>query len=98
MEEYSIKIFPLAQCDLLEIVDYLNELSPQAAIKYYDLIIEKIYSLRSMPQRCPLARQAHLRVRGFRILIIKKYIIFYIIKDKIVEIRRILYAKRQYDH
>ena len=49
MERFKIKIFPLAQKDLYEIVDYINTLSPQAAIKYYDLLVEKIGSIADMP-------------------------------------------------
>ena len=37
MERYDVKIFPAAQNDLRDIVDYLNTLSPDVAAKYYDL-------------------------------------------------------------
>jgi len=97
MEEYKVKIFPSAQNDLYDIVDYLNTLSPDAAIRYYDLIIEKIGTLTTMPERYPLAKDIQLRLRGYRTLFVKNYIVFYIINDKIVEIRRIIYAKRQYE-
>ena len=86
MEKYNIKIFPTAQNDLREIVEYINTLSPQTAIEYYDLIVEEIGSLSKMPKRCPLAKDTQLRLN----------IVFYIIMGKVVEIRRIIYAKRQY--
>ena len=97
MKEYSIRIFSEAENDLDEIVDYLATLSEQAALKYYGLIIEKIRTLTTMPERCLLAKDAQLRLRGFRTLVIKNYIVFYIIKGDTVEIRRILYARRQYE-
>jgi plasmid stabilization system protein ParE len=53
MEQYNIKIFPAAQADLRDIVDYLNTLTGEAAIRYYDLIIEKIETLVTMLKRCP---------------------------------------------
>jgi plasmid stabilization system protein ParE len=96
MEEYSIKVFPAAEEDLNEIIEYLNTLSPQAAVKYYDLIVEKIGTLASMPERCPLLKDAQLRLRGYRMLLVKDYAVFYVIQNKTVEIRRILYAKRNF--
>ena len=45
MEMYKIKIFPTARQDLEEVIEYLNTLSPDAALKYYDLLVDKIASL-----------------------------------------------------
>jgi len=97
MEQYNVKLFPSAQNDLKNIVDYLNTLSPVVALQYYDLIVEKVGSLRTMPERCALARDTQLRLRGYRLLHIENYIVFYIVNENTVEVRRILYAKRQYE-
>ena len=97
MERPEVKIFPAAQDDLREIVEYLNTLSPDAAVRYFDLIVEKVGSLAIMPERCPLAKDVQLRLRGYRTLVIEKYIVFCVVKNGVVEIRRILYAKRQYE-
>ena len=35
MENYKIKIFPRAKQDMEEVIDYLNTLSPDVALKYY---------------------------------------------------------------
>lgn len=53
MEQYEVKIFPTAKQDLLEIIDYLNTLSAEAALRYYDKLTEEIASLSHMPERCP---------------------------------------------
>jgi addiction module RelE/StbE family toxin len=97
MEQYNVKIFPVAQNDLKNIVDYLNTLYSDAAIRYYDLIIEKVETLKTMPERCPLAKDTQLRLRGYRMLFVNNYIVFYVISGKTIEIRRILYARRQYE-
>jgi plasmid stabilization system protein ParE len=97
MEPYSVKIFPTAQYDLRDIVDHINTLSSDAAIRYYDLIIENMATLTTMPERCPMAKDAQLRLRGYRTLLVKNYIVFYVINGRTVEIRRILYARRQYE-
>jgi hypothetical protein len=50
-----------------------------------------------MPERCPLAKDTQLRMRGYRTLLVKNYIVFYVINGKTVEVRRILFARRQYE-
>lgn len=97
MEEYNILIFPQAKQDLLDIIDYLNTLSPQAAIKQYDSIIEKIGSLAFMPNRCPMFKLPQLRQRGYRTLVVDNYSVFFIVNENTVEIRRILYGRRKYE-
>lgn len=97
MEHYKVRIFPTAQQDLKDIVDYLNTLSPEAATSYYDEIVEKVQSLSSMPERCPLCRDQQLKLRGYRKLIVRQYIVFFVIHADTVQIRRILYGRRQYE-
>jgi hypothetical protein len=48
----------------LDIIDYLNTLSPQAAIRQYDSIVEKVVSLTDIPNRCPMIKLPQLRQRG----------------------------------
>jgi len=96
MGKYKVKIYPAAQMDLNDIVSYLNTLSPQAAIRYYDLLVEKIGSLAEMPERCPFVRNIALKVKGYRYLIVENYLVFFVVKGDTVQIRRILYNKRQY--
>ena len=96
MDVYKVKIYPTAKQDLREIIDYLNTLSEQAALRYYDLLIEKIGSLSQMPFRCPKPRDIALAAKGYRYLIVEKYLVFYVVVGDTVQIRRILYAKRNY--
>lgn len=96
MEKYKVKIYPAAQRDLAEIVEYLNTLSAAAALSYYDLLVEQALSLQTMPERFALAQDRMLRLRGYRILPVNSYLIFYVVQDDTVQIRRILYNRRQY--
>lgn len=98
METYKIKIFKSAKQDLQEVVGYLNTLSPDAAASYYDLLVESIASLAQMPERCPLARDLQLKIRGYCSLRVKNYMVFYVIDKDVVQIRRILYARRQFEY
>lgn len=96
MEKYNVLLYPTAKQDLLEIIDYLNTLSPEAALRYYDLLTEEISSLSHMPERCPHPRDLALAAKGYRYLIVKDYLVFYVISGNTVQIRRILYGRRDY--
>ena len=96
MENYKIKIFPRAKQDMEEVIDYLNTLSPDVALKYYDLLVEEIAGLSQMPERCPRPKDLALAARGYRYLIVKNYLVFYVIAGDTVQSRRILYARRNY--
>ena len=94
--KYKIKIYPSAEQDLKDIVTYLNTLSPQAALHYYNKLTTGITNLSNMPARCPLAKDLALRAKGYRFLIVDSYIVFFVIVLDTVQIRRILYKKRNY--
>ena len=97
MVKCKILIFPIAQQDLIDIIGYLSTLSPQVAIKFFDLITEEISKLSDFLERCPLIKDSQLRLRNYRGLKCKNYLIFYVIAGDTVEIRRILYNRRQYE-
>lgn len=97
MEEYKLRILPPAQIDILDIVEHLNTLSSEAAAHNYDQLIGQIFGLASAPERYPLARDTQLRLRGYRALVHNGYIVLFVIKPETVEIRRVLYTKRQYE-
>ena len=96
MEQYEVRIFPSAQQDLLDVIDYLNTLSKEAAFHYYDRLTSEISSLRITPERCPRPRDLALAAKGYRYLVVGNYLVFYVVSGNIVQIRRILYARRDY--
>ena len=96
METYKVRIFPAAKQDLLDIIDYLNTLSPDAALRIYDKITAEIMSLSQMPERCPRPRDLALAAKGYRYLIVEKYLVFYVVEHDTVQVRRILYGRRNY--
>lgn len=96
METHKVKIYPTAKQDLLEIIDYLNTLSREAALRYYDLLTEEIASLSTMPERYPRPKDLALAAKGYRYLAVKNYLVFYVVSGDTVQIRRILYGRRDY--
>ncbi len=96
MDGYKVRIYPAAEQDLIEIIDYLNTLSPESAVRIYDAITEEIAGLSQMPERCPRPRDLALSAKGYRCLIVEKYLVFYVVAGDTVQIRRILYDRRDY--
>lgn len=96
METYKINIFPTAKRDMEDVIAYLNTLSPEAALRYYDLLVDEIASLAKMPERCPRPKDLALAAKGYRYLIVQNYLVFYVVVGDTVQIRRILYARRDY--
>ena len=89
MEEYKVIVSPSAAADLDRVIEYLNTLSPSAAISHSGAIIEGIDSLTILPNRCPPARDRILAEKGYRYLIVKTYLIFFTVSRDTVLIRRI---------
>ena len=96
MAEYNLEILPIAKNDMNEMVDYLNKFDCQTAIGIYDEIIDSIKSLTKFPDRFPFVKVPQLRAKGYRFIIVKRYIVFFVVKGKTVEIRRVLHEKRNY--
>ncbi len=95
-QSYKVRIYPTAEQDLAEIVNYLNTLSQQAALKYYDMLTKEIAGLSTMPERYPHPRDLALTAKGYRCLIVKDYLVFYMVVGDTVQIHRILYGRRDY--
>jgi len=97
MDEYNVTITSPAQNDFLEIAERIKTLPPEESAQHFDAITKKTKILATAPDSCPYARDSQLRLRGYRMLTLDDYLYFFVIIDKNVIIRRILYAKRQYD-
>jgi len=100
MEKFRIDISEPAEGDLRDIVRYISsQLSaPLTALKIMEAIDEAISKLSYLPHGYPLVRDDRLASMGYHKLTIKNYIIFYTInvKEKVVEIERILYGRRDW--
>ena len=96
MEDYKVKIFPLAQVDALDLVWRLDALPPENAAELFDSVVSKIETLAKKPLSYSAAKDTQLRLRGYRTLQADIYTIFFVVKDRTVELRRIQFSKRQY--
>jgi addiction module RelE/StbE family toxin len=97
-KKYKLRYLELAQSDLLDIVSYIgNQLSaPQAAANLVDKLDKAISRLERYPfSGAPYLKKQKLEDE-YRFLVVEDYLVFYVVDDSVVEIRRIIYGRRNY--
>jgi toxin ParE1/3/4 len=94
---YGIRYLSTAQKDLFEIFEYILKDSPEAALDQIERFDHSVGHLASNPLLGAVPNDERLRKLGYRILVVDKYLVFYVIKERIVQIRRILHGARQYE-
>jgi toxin ParE1/3/4 len=95
--KYQINLTEAAEQDLTKLVDYIADENPAGALKVAIRIEKNILKLENFPLIGVVPRIRRLARKGYRILIVDDYPIFYVIVDnEIIEIRRILSSKRDY--
>jgi len=97
---FQIEYAPAAYDDLDEIFTYIvTELQePDAAIRIIEAIETAILKLSQFPYMYAVARDAMLANKGYRMLTVENFAVFYLVNDErqIIGIRRILYGKRNF--
>lgn len=99
-KKFKLRYLELAQSDLLDIVSYIsNQLSaPQAATSLVDKFDRAISRLELYPfSGHPYVKKQKLEDE-YRFLVVDHYLVFYAVDDNVVEIRRIIYGRRNYEN
>lgn len=92
---YEIKYLSLARNDIISIVNYIADhlKVPKAAIDLLDALNESILRLEQFPYSYKVYQPIKGLVHEYRLLPVKNYAVFYEVKEQVVEIHRIVYAK-----
>lgn len=102
MAKYRVDVSEPAEKDLRDIVRYISaQLSAaMTALKMIDVLQEAITGLMIMPHKLPAVADERLAMLGYQKLLIQNYIVFLTIdeKSKVVDVERILYARRDWHH
>ncbi len=96
-KEFVIQYLPIAQQDLEEILTYIEKDNIINAARFIDEIDKKISYLAQFPYFGAIPKNERLEKLGYRVLIMQQYLVFYVVKDFVIEIRRILHGRRRYD-
>lgn len=99
-KEYTITYLPLFYKDMDKITKYIakklkNRISADNLISEVKQKIEKrAYNPNSYEKYSSSSKRKNTYYR----LYVKNYIVFYIVKDNVMEVRRILYNKRNFNN
>jgi addiction module RelE/StbE family toxin len=93
---YDIRYLRTAECDLYGIFDYISRDNPTAAADLLEKIDSSISKLAANPFLGVVPKDSRLKEKGYRMLVVGKYLVFYVLKQETVQIRRIIHGARQY--
>ena len=98
LNKLPLKIFPLAQADLKNIIEYISvELSNRkAAADLIDDFENAFDNIRLFPECCPRVDNEYVNDKSLRKLIVKNYIAFYRLKNNEIQVVRVLYGLQNY--
>ena len=94
---YTIRYLKTAENDLIEIFKYIKQDKPTAAVTYLERFDGSISQLASNPFIGMVPKDGRLKKMGYRILVVDKYLVFYVVKSKTVQFRRVIHGARQYE-
>lgn len=94
--KYKVIVSTKARMDIYHIVDYWENTLEVSADSFLDEYEKAIIKLSVSPFSHHQPDNEYLRAKGYRILPIKNYYIFYIVKETEVQIHRILYSKMDF--
>lgn len=97
MKKYKIVYLSVAKRDLMEIVEYIKKDKQTAAIEFIEQIDTSISQLECFSEMGKVPQDLRLRRFNYKVLIVGNYLVFYVIRKNVIEIRRILHGKRRYD-
>ena len=97
-KKYNIRYLELARSDLLGIAEYVNSqaLERDAANRLVDSLEKALLRLESFPYSGALYGKSFGFKEEHRMLVVGNYLVFYVVYDDFVEIRRVIHGKRRF--
>lgn len=99
-KHYKLSILPLFEDDLNEIVDYITYRlrNPLAAERLVDEVEEAIYARLSCAEAFEPYPSSRERQHPYYRIQVKNFTIFYVVIGDTMEVRRIIYSRRNLTH
>jgi addiction module RelE/StbE family toxin len=94
--KYKVQFLQTALDDLEDIILHIARNNKTAAMKMHDKVVAAAYRLETFPKLGITVPDDKMRDRGFRMLIIEKYILFYKIYDDKINILQLVHGSRDY--
>lgn len=94
MQKYNVEIPDTVFAELEEQAFYIAQDSVDAALKWYDLMEEKIQTLQTLPARCAVAEESRYFDFEVRQLIVGNYRVLFHIEGTTVNILHVRGSKQ----
>ena len=96
--KFELKIFPKAQRDIESIYLYISKVlfNEKAASDFFNELEDSLKTVCDFPESCPLISNELVDDSTIRKLLVKKYIVFYRLKDNEIQVIRVLYRMSNY--
>ncbi|MEG0911637.1 MAG: type II toxin-antitoxin system RelE/ParE family toxin [Ruthenibacterium sp.] len=93
---FEVQYLPIAQTDLLDIVDYmtLRLYAPIAASDFVRALDKTVETICAQPYFFPLYHGQRMLHSEVRFVPVKNYVLYYVVKENVVEVQRIIFGKR----
>ncbi len=95
-KKYTVLIYPAAERDLYEIKEYFEGTLKTSAILLFEKFYASIDILETNLYIHLLVKDDYLHQLGYRMIPIDHFLVFYVVKEDVVQIHRFLYGKRDY--
>lgn len=92
--KYAVRLLPIADEDLEEILSYIAADSPASAYRFAETIEKGLQRLSSHPHLGKIPNDEKLSGMGYRFMIVENYLISYTIRPKTVLVHRIIHGAR----
>ncbi|WP_433945510.1 type II toxin-antitoxin system RelE/ParE family toxin [Paenibacillus sp. SN-8-1] len=98
-KRYEVSYLAVAKKDLFDIILYISDelCAPEAAFKLADRFEEAISVLEDFPLSGYIYKHTKGLKDEYRVLVVESYLVFYVVMNNAVEIRRIVYSKRDHN-
>jgi toxin ParE1/3/4 len=97
---YKVNVMQSARADMRDIYHYIAKdlQNPEAATKRITDIKVAMQSLKTMPARFALVQDSSLAQEGYRFVVVKTHLVFFIIRKetRTVSVIRVLYERRNW--
>lgn len=99
MAKYRLEILPTFEEDFNQIVDYITikVANPSAALNLVDKVYTAIQERLDYPLSLQAFQSKEKRLHPYYVIRVGNYSIFYVVIGQVMEVRRILYSKRNLD-
>jgi addiction module RelE/StbE family toxin len=95
-KSFKVLIYPQAERDLQDIRIYLERVLKTSPFPLLENLQGHILPLSENPFIHPLVNDPHLREKGYRHIPVDNFLIFYVVVGDVVQVRRVLYRRRDY--